>query len=89
MGESVLVLGESGAGKSTSLRNLNHETTYLISVIGKRLPFPGFSKKYKQTDGENKGNLFISDNYMQILKCIEYVKTLGHIETLIIDDFRS
>lgn len=35
----LLVIGESGTGKSTSLRNCNPETTAVVNPVGKPLPF--------------------------------------------------
>lgn len=37
----VLVLGDSGTGKSTSLRNFEDKDVSIINVAGKRFPFPG------------------------------------------------
>ena len=39
MGLGVLIIGESGSGKSTSLRNFEREDVLVFSVAGKRLPF--------------------------------------------------
>ena len=39
MGIPVLILGESGSGKSTSLRNFSPEEIGVINVSGKPLPF--------------------------------------------------
>ena len=39
MGIPVLILGESGSGKSTSLRNFNPEDVGVFNVAGKPLPF--------------------------------------------------
>ena len=39
MGLPVLILGDSGTGKSTSMRTLDPEKTSVINVLGKRLPF--------------------------------------------------
>ena len=39
MGVAVLVLGESGSGKSTSLRSFERDEVAVMSVLGKRLPF--------------------------------------------------
>ena len=39
MGLGVLILGESGSGKSTSLRNFDKSEVLVFSVAGKRLPF--------------------------------------------------
>ena len=39
MGQCVLVLGNSGSGKSTSLRNFEPDEVGILNVMGKRLPF--------------------------------------------------
>lgn len=39
MGIPVLILGESGSGKSTSLRNFEPQDVSIFNVAGKRLPF--------------------------------------------------
>lgn len=39
MGIGVLVLGESGTGKSTSMRNFKKGDVLVLNVAGKRLPF--------------------------------------------------
>lgn len=39
MGLAVLVLGSSGSGKSTSLRNFEKEDVLILNVAGKALPF--------------------------------------------------
>lgn len=44
--ETIAIVGESGTGKSTSLRNLNPEETFIISTTGKPLPFRAWKKKY-------------------------------------------
>ena len=41
MGLPVLILGESGSGKSTSLRNFNKDELVIYNVAGKPLPFRG------------------------------------------------
>lgn len=55
----VLILGESGTGKSASLRNFKAEEIKVINVEGKPLPF------------KNKFETFSSDNYVKILKDIQ------------------
>ena len=39
MGIPVLVLGESGSGKSSSLRNFSPDEIGIFNVAGKPLPF--------------------------------------------------
>ena len=41
MGVPILILGESGTGKSASLRNFKSDELALINVAGKPLPFKG------------------------------------------------
>ena len=41
MGLPVLILGESGSGKSTSVRNFNKDELVIYNVAGKPLPFRG------------------------------------------------
>ena len=55
---SVLIIGKSGSGKSSSLRNLNHEEYSLVNPLKKELPFKTSVKGLE------------SDNYEMIKKFI-------------------
>lgn len=44
MGTAILVLGKSGSGKSTSLRNFEPDEVGIFNVLGKPLPFRGGAK---------------------------------------------
>lgn len=46
----VLIIGESGSGKSTSMRNFNQDEINLVNVLGKPLPFRGKLKQVKTKD---------------------------------------
>lgn len=87
----IIIIGRPGSGKSASLRNLDPKTTFVISVIGKSLPYKSFKKDYtpiKNWD-DKKGNFYVSDNIAQILKCIDVVNTSRpDIKTLVIDDWQ-
>lgn len=89
MTNSVLILGESGSGKSTSLCTLNHEETFIINVLNKPLPFRGGKLKYKHFSSEtNEGNYYASDNSTTIRKLIQYINdNMPHIKNLVLDDF--
>jgi hypothetical protein len=51
MAQMVLVIGESGTGKSTSLRNCDPATTAVVNPVGKPLPFKGkFEMLNSETD---------------------------------------
>ncbi len=88
MGKIVFVVGKSGTGKSTSLRNLDADETYIISVCNKDLPFRGSANKYKVKSEDHKGNLFVTNDHNKIIKAIEGIgNTRPDIKNLIIDDF--
>ena len=65
MSIATLILGQSGTGKSTSLRNLNPNDVLLIQSIRKPLPFR--SKEWKPLTSEG-GSIYVSDNAEQIIK---------------------
>ena len=92
--QTLCIYGESGHGKTTSLRNLDPETTFIISTTGKPLPFRGWKKKYVpfKIDKETKeisGNYYVSSNWEQILKILKIINTkLSHVKTVVVDDFQ-
>lgn len=55
MSNFAIILGDTGCGKSTSIKSLNPNETVIINVLGKRLPFKGSNSMY---NAENK-NLFV------------------------------
>lgn len=71
MGVPVLVIGKSGSGKSTSLRNFGEKELALVNVLKKPLPF---KKKFEST--------ICSDDYQTILKSIFNTKK----KSIVIDD---
>lgn len=66
----VMILGESGTGKSASLRNFQPDEVGIINVSGKPLPF------------RNKLNVYKSDSYPQIRKVLLGSKA----PSIVIDD---
>lgn len=90
--ETLCVCGESGTGKSTSLRNLNPEETFVISTTGKPLPFKGWKKKYTPIKMEGtsiSGNYYVSSNWEQIIKILKIVNLkMPHIKQVIVDDMQ-
>jgi hypothetical protein len=86
MATTVLVLGEVGTGKTTSLRNLDPNETFIISVLNKPLPFRGGSKKYEQKED---GNYFSTDNRSTIINILKKINSdRKNIKNIIIDDFQ-
>ena len=89
--ETLLILGESGCGKSTSLRNLNPTETFIISTTSKPLPWRGWKKHYTKfhpKDSPN-GNWYQTSKSSQISKIIKYVNAkMPHIKNICIDDLQ-
>lgn len=70
MATPVLIIGKSGSGKSTSMRNCQNNDFNLIRVLNKPLPFKG------------KVNGWFSDDYQQIMKLLIASKA----NSIVIDD---
>ncbi|MEQ1318984.1 ATP-binding protein [Acinetobacter guillouiae] len=83
MSIATLILGQSGTGKSTSLRNLNPQHVLLIQVIKKPLPFRSPNWTYITPDNK-KGSILVSDNPKFIIDVINGSKR----PIIIIDDFQ-
>lgn len=88
MAEKIFVLGNSGTGKSTSLRNLNPEDTFILQCVNKKLPFKGWRSKYTKISKDNpNGNLSLSKNYDNLRKQLIYIHNKRKdIKVVIIDD---
>ena len=51
MAQKILIMGESGTGKSTSMRNCDPTTTAVVNPVGKPLPFKAkFDMLNNETD---------------------------------------
>lgn len=87
MGIPSLILGESGSGKSTSLRNINQDDAILIQAIKKPLPFPA-GKTWQKWNGESKtGSIVVNDRSPKICQIIEAAPNYGK-KIIIIDDYQ-
>ena len=91
--ETIAIVGESGTGKSTSLRNLNPEETFIISTTGKPLPFRAWKKKYTPLEIKDGkivgGNYYVSSKWDQIIKILAIVNSkMPHIKQVVVDDFQ-
>lgn len=81
MSIAAFILGESGTGKSTSMRSMNPAETLLIQAIKKPLPFRSSVWKYLSKEG---GNILVCDQSAQIIAAMH--KTQRQI--IVIDDFQ-
>jgi len=66
MAQKVLILGESGTGKSHSIQYLDPKTTFVICPDRKELPFKGSKKLYFTVIGEDKQIKYSKSNYVEI-----------------------
>ena len=91
---TLCIYGESGTGKTTSLRNMDPNSTFIISTTGKPLSFRGWKKNYgtfniKKKTKEISGNYFVSSNSEQIIKILKIINSkMSNIETVVIDDMQ-
>lgn len=88
MSQEILVIGQSGTGKSTSLETLNAKETAIINPTGKALPFKGYNKNYIEWTKDNTaGNLFNITTATDILGALDYINTkMLHIKQIVLDD---
>lgn len=80
-GMGVLIMGASGSGKSTSLRNLPADNTAIINITNKPMPF-------KNTDGKKIVCLkdFNAENYDELYKQIIKAIKGTNKKIVVIDD---
>lgn len=81
MSIAAMVLGESGTGKSTSMRNMDPSKTLLIQAIKKPLPFRSDGWKYVTKDG---GNMLVRDDAAQIIELMHHTKR----DVIVLDDYQ-
>lgn len=83
MSNLVIVLGSSGAGKSTSIKTLNPQETVILNVLGKDLPFKGSRANYTR----EKKNLIQSADWSSISTMMNSIsKNMPNIHNIVIDD---
>lgn len=90
MAQSILIIAESGCGKSTSIENLIPEDTFIINVANKPLPFKGWKKKYIPFDlSTKKGNIASVSRPADIEAILKVINNeRKEIKSVIIDDFQ-
>ena len=88
MGIPVLLIGQSGSGKSTSLRNFSEKEVGVFNVAGKPLPFRSKIKTFNTSDynqivkslRENKLNCYVVDDssYLMSFEQVARAKETGY-----------
>lgn len=84
MAKLICVMGESGSGKTTSMRNLDPKTTFYIDCDKKGLSWKGWSKDY---NAENKN--YVKTDFVQVvqntLNILNEREEYKHVKTVIVD----
>lgn len=76
------IMGESGSGKTTSMRNLDPKVTYYIDADMKGLAWKGWKKQYN-TDAKNYYRCNDKDKVLAVLRGI--AEKRPDIKTIVID----
>lgn len=79
----VGIVGATGTGKSTSIKHLNPEETYIINVAKKELPFKGSEKLYN-TEKKNYKEVDDANEITRLLRTISEKAT--HVKNIVIED---
>jgi len=83
MSNFAIILGDTGCGKSTSIKSLDPKETVIVNVLGKRLPFKGSASMYS----EGQKNLFKISEYGSLLSLLDAIdKNAPHVKNIVIDD---
>jgi len=83
MSVACMILGQSGTGKTTSLRNLKPDDVLLIQAVKKPLPFR--AKNWVPcTKGNPAGSILVTDNAQTIVGAMQRT----HKPIIVIDDFQ-
>ena len=77
------IVGQTGTGKSTSIKHLNPKETYIINVAKKELPFKGAEKLYN-AEAKNYKEVDDANEITRLLKTIS--DKAPHIKNIIIED---
>lgn len=83
MSTPVLIIGESGTGKSTSFANLDPANTLLIQAIKKPLPFKREGWSYFSPE-KKSGNMFVTDRANEIIELMKGTKR----KKILLDDYQ-
>lgn len=86
MSKMICVMGESGSGKTTSMRTLDPETTYYIDCDRKGLAWKGWREQYNK----EKKNFTSTRDLVKVNNLIINVSDKApHVKTIVIDTLNT
>lgn len=86
MSKMICVMGESGSGKTTSMRTLDPATTYYIDCDRKGLAWKGWREQYST----EKKNFTSTRDLVKVNKLITNVSDKApHVKTIVIDTLNT
>lgn len=88
MAKVIGVMGESGSGKTTAMRNLDPKQTFYIDCDKKGLNWKGWRKQYAVSAEAGKTNYFATDSFTNVhnlLKRINEDESYKHFKYVVID----
>lgn len=85
MSRLIFIVGDSGTGKSYSLKTLDPQSSFVINCVGKDMPW----RKWSDTWSREKKNHSVTTNWETIVKTMLWIdKKAPHIKNIVIDDFQ-
>lgn len=84
MAKIIGIMGESGSGKTTSMRNLPSNETFYIDCDGKGLSWKGWRTQYN-VDNKNYWKTDIPEMVITLLDKINTQENMKHIKYVVID----
>ena len=82
----ICIMGESGSGKTTSMRTLDSETTYYIDCDRKGLAWKGWREQYNK----EKKNFTSTRDLVKVNNLIKNVSDKApHVKTIVIDTLNT
>ena len=86
MSRGIVVMGESGSGKTTAMRTLNPEETYYIDCDGKGLSWKGWRQQYS-VEKKNYYRTTVQDTILKLMENID--KKAPNVKNIVIDTINS
>lgn len=84
MAKVIGIMGESGSGKTTSMRKLDPKTTFYIDCDKKGLSWKGWKKQYNP-ENKNYWSTDLEQTVYNLLDKIDKEESFKHIKTVVID----